>query len=255
MKLRLVKEGQFIGTKCDFYVDEETKDIYMTRRQIGEALEYANPTNAMTKLHSQYKDRLDKMSIEARYDDFIRGDNTSPLVDNFPNKNKKAIVFMYNEKGIYEILRHSNQPLADDFFDYVYEMLHDISHKGYYLASKKDNEWLGTRERGINMRRRYVSAIESKMLFSTPSERDDFIELLSRNLKIHLGIPYNPDFDEYHQRDSWTCEQLYNVMCIEEEMCDYIENMEMDGVFGDFTQVDKVNINVKLREICNKYTK
>ena len=250
MKLRLVKEGQFIGTKCDFYVDEETKDIYMTRKQIGEALEYANPLKAMSNLHDRYKDRLDKMCVEVSCPHFE--DTMKPSYFNdFPN----GTIFMYNEKGVYEILRHSQQPLADDFFDYVYEMLHDISHKGYYIASKKDNKWLGTRERGINMRRRYVSAIESKMLFSTPSERDDFIELLSRNLKIHLGIPYNPDFDEYHQRDSWTCEQLYNVMCIEEEMCDYIENMEMDGVFGDFTQVDKVNINVKLREICNKYTK
>ena len=250
MKLRLVKEGQFIGTKCDFYVDEETKDIYMTRKQIGEALEYANPLKAMSNLHDRYKDRLDKMCVEVSYPHF-EGTMKPSYFNDFPN----GTIFMYNEKGVYEILRHSQQPLADDFFDYVYEMLHDISHKGYYIASKKDNEWLGTRERGINMRRRYVSAIENKMLFSTPSERDDFIELLSRNLKIHLGIPYNPDFDEYHQRDSWTCEQLYNVMCIEEEMCDYIENMEMDGAFGDFTQVDKVNINVKLREICNKYTK
>ncbi len=252
MKLRLVKEGQFIGTKCDFYVDEETKDIYMTRRQIGEALRYADPTDGIKQLHKRNENRFNKMSIKATYDDFSKGGRDE---GGFPNKNKNGTVFMYNEKGIYEILRRCEQPLADDFFDYVYEMLHDISHKGYYLASKKDNEWLGTRERGINMRRRYVSAIESKMLFSTPNERDDFIELLSRNLKIHLGIPYNPDFDEYHQRDSWTCEQLYNVMCIEEEMCDYIKNMEMDGVFGDFTQVDKVNINVKLREICNKYTK
>ena len=250
MKLRLVKEGQFIGTKCDFYVDEETKDIYMTRKQLGEALKYKDPDDGIYRIHKRNEDFLNNCYIETSSRQFVETSKPSYFND-FPN----STIFMYNERGIYLIVLKSQQPLSFEFYNYVYEMLHDISHKGYYLASKKDNEWLGTRERGINMRRRYVSAIENKMLFSTPSERDDFIELLSRNLKIHLGIPYNPDFDEYHQRDSWTCEQLYNVMCIEEEMCDYIENMEMDGVFGDFTQVDKVNINVKLREICNKYTK
>lgn len=33
MKLRLVKQGGLLGTKCDFYVDERN-NIYMSRTQI-----------------------------------------------------------------------------------------------------------------------------------------------------------------------------------------------------------------------------
>ena len=32
MKLKLVKQGEFLGTRCDFYVDEEN-NIYMSRTQ------------------------------------------------------------------------------------------------------------------------------------------------------------------------------------------------------------------------------
>ena len=250
MKLRLVKEGQFIGTKCDFYVDEETKDIYMTRKQIGEALKYTDPTDGIKQLHKRNEDRFNKMSIEATYDDFDKGGSQRHP---FPNKDKNGIVFMYNEKGIYEILRRCDKPLADDFFDYVYEMLHDISHKGYYLASKKDNEWLGLRERGINTRRNWVHEIENKMILDSRDEIDDFIERLSRTVKIELGIPYNPDYDEYHQRDSWSCEDLYRVMEIEEEMCEYVKSMDMDGFFGCFSDIDKVSVYNHLIEVCAKH--
>lgn len=39
MKLKLVKQGEFLGTVCDFYVDEGN-NIYMSRTQIGYALQY-----------------------------------------------------------------------------------------------------------------------------------------------------------------------------------------------------------------------
>lgn len=248
MKLRLVKEGQFIGTKCDFYVDEETKDIYMTRKQIGEALKYKDPDDGIYRVHKRNEDFLNNCYIEASSRQFV--DTSKPSYFNdFPN----STIFMYNERGIYLIVLKSQQSLSFEFYNYVYEMLHDISHKGYYLASKKDNEWLGLRERGINTRRNWVHEIENKMILDSRDEIDDFIERLSRTVKIELGIPYNPDYDEYHQRDSWSCEDLYRVMEIEEEMCEYVKSMDMDGFFGCFSDIDKVSVYNHLIEVCAKH--
>ena len=47
--LQLIKEGDFLGTKCDFYKDEDN-NIYMTREQIGEALQYANPRISISNI-------------------------------------------------------------------------------------------------------------------------------------------------------------------------------------------------------------
>ena len=56
MKLRLVKQGDFLGTKCDFYVDEDN-NIYMSRTQIGYALKYKDPSNAILRIHQKtYKE-------------------------------------------------------------------------------------------------------------------------------------------------------------------------------------------------------
>ena len=46
MKLRLVKQGDFLGTKCDFYTDE-SGNIFMSRTQVGYALQYKQPQHAI----------------------------------------------------------------------------------------------------------------------------------------------------------------------------------------------------------------
>ena len=245
-KAELIGTLKIMDYDLDLYRSEGYKELFLAR-DVAEMIEYAKRTDGTY--------RVDRMIEKVEEDEKLKLICDVQEWDVTSKARKTQEMYFLTYEGLIEVLFLNTSERCRTYKKEVKRVIMDIRLKGYYLASKKDNEWLGTRERGINMRRRYVSAIENKMLFSTPSERDDFIELLSRNLKIHLGIPYNPDFDEFHQRDGWTCEQLYNVMCIEEEMCDYIENMEMDGVFGDFTQVDKVNINVKLREICNKYTK
>lgn len=136
MKLKLVKQGNFLGTKCDFYVDEEN-NIYMSRTQIGYALQYKQPQNAITIIHKRYPELLKGKSVE------VDRVNLTPRSQYHRNNEK---VFMYNEKGIYTIIRKSNQSIADKYFDWVYDVIESIKQNGYYIASEKDSKWLGTRE-------------------------------------------------------------------------------------------------------------
>jgi very-short-patch-repair endonuclease len=62
IKLELVKSEEFLGVKCDFYRDQDN-NIYMTREQIGQALQYSNPQKAIDNIHSRNKERLDKFSV------------------------------------------------------------------------------------------------------------------------------------------------------------------------------------------------
>lgn len=135
MKLELVKHGEFLGTVCDFYVDEE-KNIYMSRTQIGYALQYKQPQHAILMVHQRHKERFDKFSIEIRGSQFV-----TPI---YKNRNADK-VFMYSERGIYEVCRWSNQKVADEFNDWVYETIQSIKKNGYYIAIEKDEKWLGIR--------------------------------------------------------------------------------------------------------------
>ena len=70
----------------------------MTRKQIGEALEYSDPKIALSKIHTAHKDRLDKLS---KVTDLVTLDN------------KTRQVVLYNERGVMEICRWSRQPKAN----------------------------------------------------------------------------------------------------------------------------------------------
>lgn len=62
MKLKLVKEGDFLGKVWDFEVDKDN-NLYMSRTQIGYALQDTNPSHAMLIIHQRHKERLDKFSV------------------------------------------------------------------------------------------------------------------------------------------------------------------------------------------------
>ena len=80
----------------------------MTRKQIGEALEYDNPKDAIYRIHERHKDRLDKHSVV---------DKLSTTDD------KKYDTILYNERGVMEICRWSKQPKANTFMDWVWDIV------------------------------------------------------------------------------------------------------------------------------------
>ncbi len=100
-ELKLIKSAEFGETQCDFYGDG--KDFFVTREQIGMALEYSNPQKAVGNLHAAHKERLDKFSF-------------------LDSRNGRNIYF-YNRKGIMELCRWSQQPKADSFMDFCWEIM------------------------------------------------------------------------------------------------------------------------------------
>lgn len=140
MKLGLIKEGEFLGTKCDFYKDENN-NIYMTREQIGEALQYKSPDDAIRRMHNreQNKNRLDSFSTQVAMSR-VEG-----------NRDVTRDTVLYTEKGIYEIARISEQPKANDFYDWVYDQVILIRKTGGVIDDKDlfINTYCGGLDEGV----------------------------------------------------------------------------------------------------------
>ncbi|OAK70051.1 ORF6C domain-containing protein [Lederbergia galactosidilytica] len=106
MNLSIATKEMFGQNEMNIY-QNENNDIFMTREQIGQALEYKSPRRAIADIHNRNKERLDKFSG----------------VSNLRTPQGVQETYIYNEKGIYEIIRKSNQPKADEFYDWVYDLL------------------------------------------------------------------------------------------------------------------------------------
>lgn len=181
MKLTLVKQGEFLGTNCDFYLDE-SRNIFMSRTQVGYALQYKDPANAVKNIHNKYHDRFDKFSIE------IAGAQFEPPL-RF-NKNAEK-VYMYEERGVYEVCRRSRQPVADNFHDWIYETIQSIKQNGYYIATEQDSKWLGIRQETKAVRKMETDQIKLFVEYAKAQgiqNADRYYILITKLINQRVGI-------------------------------------------------------------------
>lgn len=181
MKLELVKHGEFLGTTCDFYVDEEN-NIYMSRTQIGYALQYKDPANAIKNIHNKNHDRFDKYSV------VLTGAQFEPPLK---NNSKAQKVYMYNEFGIYAMCARSRQKVADNFNDWVAGVISSIRKKGYYIATEKDEKWLGVRNEAKESR--HYETDQIKLFTEYAKEQgsknaDRYYVLFTKLINSKIGI-------------------------------------------------------------------
>ena len=201
MKLKLVKQGEFLGTRCDFYVDEEN-NIYMSRTQIGYALQYKNPQDAIKKIHLRHYEKLQQRYVE------VVGDNLSPRPRDL---GKKTSIFMYDERGILDVIRWSTTEIADQYFDWVYDIIQSIKKNGYYITSEKDKKWLGIRNESKEARRYETDQI--KLFVENAKEQgsknaDRYYVLFTKLINSKMGI-------QSGKRDELSQETLMELKSLE----------------------------------------
>ena len=126
LNLKLIKEDDFLGIKCDFYKDSNN-NIYMTREQVGKALQYSDPIRNISKLHERNKERLDRFSV---------------VVKLTTTDKKQYDTTLYIERGIYEVCRFSKQPVANDFYDWVYDKVELIRKTAGTVQEGREKEFL-----------------------------------------------------------------------------------------------------------------
>lgn len=107
--LTLATQKSFGNLTCAFYKND-SGEFYMTRKQIGEALEYPNGDDQIKVIHSRHRDRFN--SVSRRY----QIDTPSGVQE----------TYVYTLRGVMEICRFSRQPKADKFMDFVWDVMESL---------------------------------------------------------------------------------------------------------------------------------
>lgn len=124
--LTLATQKPFGTLTCDFYKND-ANEFYMTRTQIGQALEYAKPNEAIQKIHEKYADRLDPQSLLPSLGSEVKNGDTTYT----RNKN----TYVYTLRGVMEICRFSRQPKVDKFIDFVWDVMESLYNGNSVLAA------------------------------------------------------------------------------------------------------------------------
>ena len=131
-ELTLVKSENFGELQCDIYQGDD--DFYMTREQVGTALGYSQPRESIKTLHSRHAERLDRFSLGYQFDT--------------PAGPRETVI--YNRKGIMEICRWSGQPKADEFMDWVWDVMDSLFTGQFKLMPLTEYQSLIAESRLLN---------------------------------------------------------------------------------------------------------
>lgn len=122
--MTIITSKPFGALSMDVYEDNNHQ-YYMTREQIGRALEYSDPVTAICKIHNRNADRLDPLS------------STTKLVVGEKNRTNTREFYMYSLRGVMEICRLSRQPKADAFMDFCWDIMESLMRGDTVLATPK----------------------------------------------------------------------------------------------------------------------
>ena len=112
--MELATTREFNGVTLNCYVEQQdSNDFWATRTQIGQLLEYEDPMRAVAHIHERNKERLEGSRTVSRE------------------------VIVYNFKGLLEICRYSNQPVADKVIDVLWDIADEIRRTGSYNAQSE----------------------------------------------------------------------------------------------------------------------
>lgn len=120
--MTVITSKPFGALNVDVYEDSKHQ-YYMTREQIGTALEYTNPAVAIGKIHNRNTDRLDPLST------------FTSLVNVEGNRTVERKFLCYNLRGVMEICRLSRQPKADAFMDFCWDIMESLMRGDSVLAT------------------------------------------------------------------------------------------------------------------------
>lgn len=120
--MTVITSKPFGALNVDVYQNDKHQ-YYMTREQIGRALECKEPRKYIAKIHERNADRLDPLSSVV---------NLTTEVGNYTQERQ---TYMYSLRGVMEICRFSRQPKADAFMDFCWDIMESLMRGNSVLAT------------------------------------------------------------------------------------------------------------------------
>lgn len=120
--MTVITSKHFGALNVDVYQNDKHQ-YYMTREQIGRALECKEPRKYIAKIHERNADRLDSLSTVVKLTT-VEGGIT-----------KEREIICYSLRGVMEICRLSRQPKADAFMDFCWDIMESLMRGDTVLAT------------------------------------------------------------------------------------------------------------------------
>lgn len=185
---------EILGVELDLFQKED--EFYFSAVDVADIIEYSKAN--VSKLVSQVDEDEKKQFC-------VHTKSTSTKA-----RNQKQ--WFVTKDGLYELLFLSKKPKARDFKKQIKSILKNIENNGYYIATKKDEIWLGTRKKCKENRIKECEEICELVKYAESQGSKNANKYYIHYTKIandKIGIKSN-------ERDNITQDQLFTLIACEE---------------------------------------
>lgn len=180
--------------------NKDGSEVWFNANDVGEELGVINIRDTLRNIDREYK-RLFKISNVG--DSYIRN-----FKDDLPNRGETFIT----EEAVYNISFRSNKPEAKLFTRWVSGILKQIRINGYYIATEKDEKWLGVRSESRKVRKTFTDEIQEFVHYAIQqgsNKPEMYYTHFTKLVNHKLGIPKGAKRDELSQ------DILMDIMALE----------------------------------------
>lgn len=199
-ELKVAATNRFQGMEVNFF-HNDNEEYWVTREQVGQALGYADPADAIEKIHNRNVDNFSGKCTTVKMSVVQKSRWGSEYV-------REMEVWVYNRKGVMEICRHSNQPLANLFMEWVWDRIDELMRQGYTTAKEttipeillKQVQWMidkdrqdAERDRMIAENKKQIDDLTVGLVDINEPLRSQFNSAI-RELASHRGVHFSTAF-------------------------------------------------------------
>ncbi|WP_195951686.1 BRO-N domain-containing protein [Clostridium saudiense] len=123
-------------------------EVWFSANDVAGELGIANIRDTLRNIDSEYKKIFKNSNVGETY---IRN-----FKEQLPNRGENFV----SEEAVYNMSFRSNKPEAKLFTKWVSTVLKQIRVNGYYIASEKDEQWIGIRTDSKRTRREFTDEVQ-----------------------------------------------------------------------------------------------
>lgn len=207
---------------------KDGSEVWFSANDIGAELGIEKIRNIISNIDNEYKDTFTDNKISNAHKTYIRN-----FTEKLPNRGELFIT----EEAVYNISFRSNKPEAKLFTKWVSQVLKQIRINGYYIATDKDEQWLGARDNSKDVRRAETDSIKEFVEYAKTqgsSKPEKYYIHFTNLVRNKLGIPKGL------KREDMSQEMMLKILGLE-----VVIGMKLPSLIDDDTPYKQVYQEVK----------
>ncbi len=193
---------------------KDGNEIWFNANDVAEELGIVQINSTLRNIDTEYKKKFKEIDLSKVHDM-----HNSGVTKRYSRNFKKALYntgeIFITEEGVYNLAFRSNKPEAKIFTKWVSKVLREIRINGFYIATDKDEQWLGVRTESKIARRSFTDEIKEFVEYALKQGSHNpnmYYIHFTKLVNEKLGIPKNAKREELSQSI------LMDIMALERVM-------------------------------------